>query len=225
VEQQHAPAADREHVVGLNLQQLLHDRRAQVVAGIAAVGGLVVLLRRKSSTSSTGTTTAAGGLTSGTDAASGTGGSGGTYDSTSSDIAAALGNLQAQQQTSLAGFQQSLTDGLTQLSAGLHDTGPGSSSAIPTGSTTPGSSTPPATAAPATGSINRPTIGTVGKLPASSASPTVKPAASKIVTVARGATLTSIAKANGTSVTAIMKLNPKIVDKNKITAGQKIKVK
>jgi membrane-bound lytic murein transglycosylase D len=52
---------------------------------------------------------------------------------------------------------------------------------------------------------------------------TPKPAAPKYYTVRSGDTLTQIAKKNGTTVTDLKKLNPKLSDKLKV--GQKIIVK
>ena len=164
------------------LQALLRNKKA--VLGLAAAGGLglVVALKKKS----------AGSSSAGSDAASSAGtGSGGvaTYDSTGSDVANQLGQFSNSINNSLSDFQTTLTNSLDALQN------------VPTGtSNSPGKTTKKTVTVTPPKKVTPP-----GKKPVVAKKPTAAPPR---YIVKSGDNLSTIAKRNRLSLTALKRLNP-----------------
>ena len=105
----------------MDVRALLHNKWALAGAGVAGVAGIVVYLRRKAAGGSTSSSTGA------QSSPAYSGGVGG-FDSTGTDVAAQLGQYQANTQNILDQYQQQLTGalaGLSQVPAGTTGTGTG----------------------------------------------------------------------------------------------------
>lgn len=179
----------------MDLQGLLRDKRVLYVAGIGGAVGLYALWQRKKS-GGTGPASAAGANT-----ASGYTGVGGTFDSTGTDVAAYLGQFSGQVQNQLDAWTNTLTGALS-----------GMTPPTPTGAP-PANPSPPIWSGPAVSpapSASHPSFVTV--VPFTSRNPPWN------------STLSGIAGHTGTTVSALLKLNPGISNPNIIHPGQQIRV-
>ena len=105
----------------MDARALLHNRWALGGVAVAAAAGLVVFLRKRAAGGSSSTSTGA------QSSPAYSGGVGG-FDSTGTDVAAQLGQYQANTQVILDQYQKQLTDalsGLAQVPAGTTGTGTG----------------------------------------------------------------------------------------------------
>lgn len=173
------------------VSQLLHDKRFWVAGGLAAAIGLGVWWQRRHANSSA--------AASGQMVAGGAGGVG-SFDSTGSDIAAALGDQTGQVQDVLQQF-------LNQLQGTLAGAGqiPPAHTPSPTPTPTPVSTLPPP------------------------ASPPPRPHTVTVEAYTRNntkwdSTLSGIAAHEHTTLQALERLNPSITNPNIIHVGQQIRV-
>ncbi|HWB38561.1 MAG TPA: LysM domain-containing protein [Rugosimonospora sp.] len=183
----------------MDWRALIRNKWFLGAAGVVAVVGGVVLYRRsKSGASSTGSTSTTAGTTTAAQ---------GSFDTTGTDLNAALANFSSSLSGTLAGYQQSLTDAITQLQGvPVGDGGTGTGNTGTTGGTYTGGDTvhQPTPAPP-------PAYVTVAKYTSSN--------------TAWNSTLSGIASHYGTTVSNLLTLNPQIKDPNLIITGSQIRVK
>jgi LysM repeat protein len=101
--------------MAFGVKEIVKDKRVWAVAGVGGVAGLVILMKGKSSGSGSTASDAAGyGVQTG-------GSVGGSYDSTSSDVANQLGQYQTGLQTALGQYSQAQQDQLNAYQKSLTD--------------------------------------------------------------------------------------------------------